>query len=251
MKKITHYIFISSSYSKGTRIAYDVPKLESTSSDIVSSINKEIRTKCGEDVRLGFQCIHVESEKWEDVVNADGFFRDMLVVPTLEEFICLINKDRDLTAKDVAKYIICKLRCSHLRMQEFLYFCYADYLCKTGKKLFEDEIIASSYGPIVSSVYDVYKEKYGDLNDSAQRMPFGKKFQLAMRSKILFTNDGINKAFSIDKTIENYKHCSAIDLVSIIRREGTPWSHTVPGRTIFDECIKNYHIYERCKLCCL
>ncbi len=244
---VTHYIFISSSYSKGTRIAYDIPKVGAVPSDIVEKTNREITLRCGADVRLGFQCIHVESEKWEDVVKADGFFGDMYVVPTLDEFIELINKDRDLTAKDVAKYIICKLRCTHLRMQKILYFCYADYLCQTGAKLLDDEIVAFAYGPVVANVYDVYKGKYGDLSETAQRMPFGKKVQLAMRSKILFTKKGTAKAYSIDSTIEKYKYYSAHALVFITHRKGSPWSHTLPGKIISDEFIRQYHVVEEKK----
>ena len=243
----THYIFISSSYSKRTRIAYDVTSKEAIDRDVIKQINKEIKTKCGDDVRLGFQCIHVESASWDDVVKADGFFKDMLVIPTLDEFIELINKDRDLTAGDVANYIICKLRCTHLRMQKILYLCYADYLCQTGKKLFDDKIVAYSFGPVITSVYDIYKGKYGDLSDTSQKMPFGEKVQLAARSKILFTKDGTSKAYSIDKTIERYKHYSARALVAVTHRNGTPWSQVSVGKVIPDEFIKAYHYIEEQK----
>ena len=242
-----HYVFMSSSYSKRTRIAYEVKSKDIIDSEEIKSINKEIKTKCGQDVRMGFQFLAVDSEKWEDVVRADGFFKDILVLPTLDEFIELINKDRDLTANDVANYIICKLRCTHLRMQKVLYLCYADYLCQTGEKLFEDKIFAYSYGPVVSNVYDTYKGKYGDLSDTSQKMPFGEKVQLAARSKILFTKEGTNKAFSIDKTIERYKHYSARALVAITHRKGSPWSQVSVGKQIPDEFIKAYHHIEEQK----
>lgn len=35
--------------------------------------------------------------------------------------------------------------------------CYADYLCATHKRLFEDKIYAFKYGPVVESVYEAYK----------------------------------------------------------------------------------------------
>lgn len=241
---VTHYILISSSYSKGTRIALDICDIDDIEANIIPKITKEIQLQCGHDVSLGLQCIRVESEKWSDVVKADGFFDKMLVVKTLDEFIELINKDRELTAIDVALYILSKLKCSHIRLQKMLYFCYADYLCKTGEKLFNDKLIAYKYGPIVQSVYDVFKHKYGDLSEYGKQIPNKKSLIMPTKSKIFFTENGIGKAIDIDKTLERYKHYSGKALVCVTHRKGTPWDLTELGMEISDDDILKAHFIE-------
>ena len=241
---VTHYIFISSSYSKGTRIAYDVCKLNGITSEVIADISKTVQEECGQDVALGFQSIQVQSEKWEDVVKYDPFFDNMLVVPTLKEFIDLINADRDLSAIDVAYYILTRLKCSHIRLQKLLYFCYADYLCNTGKKLFEDKIFAYKYGPVVKSVHDAFIEQYNVRNDEDIKLPFDKARRAANRSLLLFVKDGTDKTYSIEKTLERYKHYNAKSLMAVTHRKGSPWDQTMIGYEIRDFVILESHFIE-------
>ncbi len=241
---VTHYIFISSSYSNRTRIAYDICKLDGVTSEVIANVSKTVQEKCGQDVALGFQCIQVQSEKWEDVVKYDPFFDNMLVIPTLEEFINLINADRDLGAIDVAYYILTRLKCSHIRLQKLLYFCYADYLCNTGKKLFEDKIYAYKYGPIVKSVHDDFIEQYHVKNDEDIKLPFDKARRAANRSFLLFVKDGTEKTYSVEKTLERYKHYNAKSLMAITHRKGSPWDKTELGFEISDYDIIESHFIE-------
>lgn len=45
-----------------------------------------------------------------------------------------------------------------LKMQKLLYFMHADYLVKTGSPLVKEVFEAWSYGPVIPSVYDQFKQ---------------------------------------------------------------------------------------------
>ena len=68
------------------------------------------------------------------------------------------------------------------------------------KQLFEDCIRAHQYGPVVDSVFSVYK---------GQKTLIRRADMPAIRSRILFAKDGVEKLKSIDSTIEKYGKLSA------------------------------------------
>lgn len=47
---------------------------------------------------------------------------------------------------------------SHLKLQKLLYFAQAAHLALREKPLFEEDIYAWEYGPVVPAVYDVFKD---------------------------------------------------------------------------------------------
>ena len=238
-----HLIIMSSSYSRGCRIALDFYQGESKANDFETAIEK-IKRVCGEDVSISSHSIEAESESWADVGKADMFFADVQLIPSLDEFIDLIRQDRKLSGWDVAKYILSKCKCSHLKLQKLVYLAYADYLCSTGGKiLFEDKILAYKYGPVVSSVYDVCKG-FG-YEEVGERLFTAKKYsELPVRSRMLFAEDGFEKCLSIDKTIENYGKYSSGKLVDITHTEGSPWAHTDQSHVISNSVILKYHRFE-------
>ncbi len=70
-----------------------------------------------------------------------------------------------ITALDVAKLLISKQDpedsdLSNLKLQKLVWYCYGFYGALTGKKLFEDEIMAWEHGPVVPSMYHELK-KFG------------------------------------------------------------------------------------------
>lgn len=79
------------------------------------------------------------------------------MVGNVEDFIRLIQVDRVLTGMDIAKYILSKQPCTHLKLQKLVYYCFADYLCEAHDKLFQDEIYAFELGPVIQSVREKFK----------------------------------------------------------------------------------------------
>lgn len=64
-------------------------------------------------------------------------------------------------AADVATHIINTAirsgqRISNLQLQKLLYYCQCQYLQETGESLFDDDIVAWQYGPVVKDVYYAY-----------------------------------------------------------------------------------------------
>ncbi len=246
---VTHFIFMSSSYNLGTRIALDF--IVSSQKDMQHKLKEtldKIIAECGNDVSISTHMIQAEDTDWESVCKSDHFFRNVIVIKNINVFIEIIKKDRSLEGIDIAKYILSKIKCTQLKLQKLLYLCFADYLCDTDKKLFEDKIYAFKYGPVINTVYKKYKkykynlidEKKYDIDSTVSEMP--------AKSRILFAKDGTEKIISIDNTLKKYGNLSATQLVDLTHRKNTPWSVTPKSKftnSIIElEIIKQYHKYE-------
>ena len=251
---IKHQILLSSSYSRGSRICLDYPDCDY--SIVKDAIDRVSSAYDGKRVSFSTHTIHTDSVDWSSVVEKDPYFDDVKVVDTVDEFVKIIQEDRYLDGIDVAKYILTKEACTHTKVEKLTYMCYADYLCSTGKKLFEDRVFAFKYGPVVDSVYKAFREHSKEKPSTAiDDMTVLSKMNLSiqMRSRILFAEDGEEKLASIERTLGKYKSISGMDLVDLTHRENTPWEVTVRGRKdpfdgkhlkIRDSYIKKYHCFE-------
>ena len=70
-------------------------------------------------------------------------------------------------AQEVAKYVVGECTrngkpVDNMKLQKMLYFLWIDYYKHTGKKLFNDEIQAWKYGPVVPAVYWKYRTFIAD-----------------------------------------------------------------------------------------
>lgn len=247
---ITHFIFMSSSYSLGARIALDFIVEEASIQKELERILEKIITECGRDVSISTHMIQAEDKTWESVCKADYFFKDVVVIENVEKFIKLIKKDRKLEGIDIAKYILSKTTCTQLKLQKLVYLCFADYLCETGKALFTDKIYAFKYGPVVDSVYKRYK-KYGYEPIGKEKVDIDSKniHEMPSKSRILFAEDGTEKILSIERTIKKYGDMTASQLVDLTHKEKAPWSITPKTAwprysTIKLDTIREYHKYE-------
>lgn len=246
----THFIFMSSSYHLGTRIALDYIVTNLNTQEKLKQILDKILNDCGKDVSISTHMLQTDNETWESVQCADHFFKNVKLIQTVEEFIRLIQKDRKLQGLDVAKYILSKINCTQLKLQKLVYMCFADYLCNTGKNLFTDKIVAYKYGPVIESVYKKYK-KYGYklIEERAKNIKIDNKYEMPSKSRILFAEDGTEKLISIEKTLNKYGNLSASKLVELTHKENTPWARTHKGPLVFNSVIQNdvikeYHKFE-------
>lgn len=169
--KYGHFIITSYSYSNRTRIAFD----------IVAPDNKQIAEHmeyleqvCGDDVPVGWHYIKTNSPKWKSVVRYDPYFEDMKCISSIERFAELINKDRDLSAQNVANYIYVKTGYKGMKLKKAVFVARINYSFK-GIGLLYDKGTAD-----------------------AVRAPDG----FLARSRILFARNGIQKHASIDETID-------------------------------------------------
>ncbi len=72
-----------------------------------------------------------------------------------------------LPALDIARHILSKAQpdeggelISNMKLQKLLYYCQGFYLASQGQPLFEEEVVAWQYGPVVPVVYHKFK-RYG------------------------------------------------------------------------------------------
>lgn len=240
-----HFIIMSSSYSTGTRIALDFCGDKINESPILQTIDK-IKFLCGGDVSLSTHFVTANSKKWESVAESDSFFKDVVLIQSVEEFIKLIKKDLTLSGLDIAKYILTQRTCTHLELQKLVYLCYADYLCKTKKQLFSDYIYAYKYGPVIDSIYKKYKGSGPfeiDLDETQNTVQIDEDSTKAMpaKSRIMFSTNGTEKLLSIEESLHKYTQYTTHELVELTHKKGGPWDRTPQSSSITDDLILRYH----------
>ncbi len=116
----------------------------------------------------------------------------------------------------VARYFLARARLAgeevtHMKLQKLMYYAYGHTLACTNSELFEEEIEAWQFGPVVRSVYDQYAD-------------FG-------RSPIIDSQDSLEETFPpeiaiiLDAVCNRYMPESPYTLMDITHRE-LPWSRT-------------------------
>lgn len=118
-------------------------------------------------------------------------------------------------AVDIAEYVIRRLDegdlgykgISNLKLQKVLYFLQAEFLVSTGKTLFEDQILAYDFGPVIKDVYYKYR-----MFGSTSIFCFGKE-------KPFVAKDDAERIDEVLKEISNYP----ASYLTKITQNQTPW----------------------------
>lgn len=221
-----HYIAVASYYSGGTRIAWHYADSDSFDHKLIKNFLMRSKDVLG-NVDLGIHKLSTSSTSWESVVEKDSFFKDVLPIKDYEDFLTLLTQDKKLTAVDVAKLLISNMALSNLKLQKLLYLYYTDYLLSTGKKLFDEPIEAWKFGPVVASVYELYKANGAKrINDDK-----GSKFTVVdgdvppILAKFVSQPDSLEMFESLKRVITKYGDKTANELVNITHRAHTPWKN--------------------------
>ncbi|MDR1135842.1 MAG: DUF4065 domain-containing protein [Clostridiales Family XIII bacterium] len=114
---------------------------------------------------------------------------------------------------------------SNLKLQKLLYYAQGTFLAVKGEKLFEDDLLAWTHGPVVESVYHAYKA-YGyypidfdeDYSDA----------DIADEDKSL-----------LEDVYQSFAGYSAWGLREMTHNEA-PWKETPQGEAIDPVLIKDY-----------
>lgn len=132
--------------------------------------------------------------------------------------------------KDIAKKIIAKTDTEHgdtisnLKLQKMLYYMQGFHLAFFGTPLFEEEIKAWQYGPVVPSVYEEYKR----YESKAIDLPEGPVIELTEDEEAVF-----------DNVYDEYNQFSAVALMKMTHEE-SPWRSTEISQVIDKEKIKQF-----------
>lgn len=119
---------------------------------------------------------------------------------------------------------------TQMKAMKLLYYIQAASLSVTGHRMFDDDIVAWKYGPVVREVYDKYKGHRGivgtitksDLND----------FEELEHDQE--ASDILNSIYDI------YGYSSAHDLMKQTHSE-KPWQETPQSGVISDKAIKDFY----------
>lgn len=240
-----HFIAIASLYTRGIRVAwhYSAEKIDPTT---VQEFLRNLKKKHG-DIKLGVHKIVTNSPDWDSVIESDSYFKEIIVVPNQGDFIKLLSAEQKLSAIDIAKYILTLSPMSPLKLQKLLYFSYEKFLTTTGEQLFKDPIYAWKHGPVVESVYEVFKG-YG-----SQDIPYEEDDSIIINSpefsvspsfmRILTSEHGSTTVGIIHDILLEYNELNAWQLVDLTHEAGKPWSKVYKigkNKLITDEVILAY-----------
>ncbi len=137
----------------------------------------------------------------------------------------------NLTAHDVAKYFLAQVSedygdtVSNLKLQKLVYYAQGFCLALLDRPLFDDVILAWEHGPVVSSLYAIYKAS----GSGAIRLPNDVDFDIYSAEERLLLGE-VN---------EVYGQFSAWKLRNMTHNE-PPWKDTPLQQPISHEAMKKY-----------
>lgn len=135
-------------------------------------------------------------------------------------------KTTDIANKILAKGTASGDLISNLKLQKLLYYMQGVFLAYFDKQLFEDDIEAWMYGPVVPSIYHLYKDK-GNL---------GIEYD-----KEVITLNSTQEENLFDEVFRIYSRFSATGLMEMTHNE-SPWKSvkTGVGNIISPEIMKQF-----------
>lgn len=130
---------------------------------------------------------------------------------------------------------------TQMKAMKLLYYAQGISLAAYDKPLFDDDILAWKYGPVVRSVHDKY---YGQRSIVQYNQDLGMDEDSRNDYKELNSNEEFN--IILNTVQEFYGDKSAIDLMNMTHKE-TPWMSTHQNDVIDTDLIRSYfkeHVLE-------
>ena len=161
-------------------------------------------------------------------------------------------------AIDIARYIINHSiekghSITNLKLQKLLYYVQAKFLVDYDEECFEDEILNWNYGPVVESVYEIFKVNGRDFlsfQDKYSEINYDEKTN-NIRIEELEYNDGFLKynedAAKIDSVIDAFGNYTPYQLVNRTHAE-EPWMNTQRYSVISKTLIEEYFLNNKDRL---
>lgn len=243
----THFILTATSYAKHRRIALDTIIPDSDQMPDLSMI-EEVRSRNIHHLPTSFHMKSVDGATVEKLIETDPYFDGVYFCESPDEFISYLEMDMHVSSLEIGKYILSIMDCSKLKLQKLVYLAYAEYLAKTGNKLFEDKIFAFQYGPVCEDLYAATRQNGKEWLRKILIPDFDEKSQLVYECRLARAEDGNTKTEVILDVIEKYGELSPERLVNVTHRPGSPWDHCYQAEkswiSIPDALIQEYHSTE-------
>ncbi|MFP7452730.1 DUF4065 domain-containing protein [Bacillus altitudinis] len=244
-----HFIAIVSDFSGGRRYGWHYASNQEFDKELIKLFMTRMEKECGH-VQIGIHKLITDDTTWDSVVKMDSFFDDIIITNKIEDFVEVVSNDQQLSAYDVAKFILSLYPVSHLKLQKLLYYIYAEFLIRTGSKLFKDPIVAFKYGPVVEDVFFRYKVHGSSQIDYKEDETFLLRTQeIAFTPsliKVWTSEHGTAAIECIKDVLLQYGDLDAFDLVNKTHQINGPWNRAYrEGQNceITDQLIIQYHQY--------
>jgi len=141
-----------------------------------------------------------------------------------------------ITVFDIANWFLTKAQSENkplkpMKLQKLVYFAYGWYSAFFDQFLFQEEIYAWRYGPVVKDLYDKYK-------------PFRKNPIIVETYECPVFDDDLSAV--LQRVWELYSACTDFQLSAITHRPNAPWSQKyrrdewIPYVVIEPELIRDY-----------
>lgn len=245
---IYHFIAIASGFIQGTRIAWHYASKEKLDQTRIKKFMQEAHQQ--NSAQFGIHKLSTESLSWDSVVAKDSFFEDIFIIENEEELLRMLKVGKEISALDIAKYILGIKPMSHLKLQKIVYLVYAEYLVRYSKPLFKEKIVAYRYGPVIEELYQQFKEHGAEEIYEPEKYSFTIKDAKIppLFMKIVMSEQGIEILDTIVETVNKYGDKTANSLVSLTHSPNSPWSkffvEDYENSEITDDIIKENHEYE-------
>lgn len=122
---------------------------------------------------------------------------------------------------------------TQMKVMKLLYYIQAANLTITGHRLFDNDIVAWKYGPVIEEVHERYKGCRGIVDD---------KNPITDSDIADYQELEANEAVSdiLNSIYDVYGYSSAYDLMLQTHKE-KPWKVTPQSAVISDDVIKNFY----------
>ncbi|MEM1184739.1 MAG: type II toxin-antitoxin system antitoxin SocA domain-containing protein [Planctomycetota bacterium] len=131
----------------------------------------------------------------------------------------IITKSRDRGIGDLTP----------MKLQKLLYFAHGWYLAIRDQPLFDDDIQAWRYGPVVYNIYREFKDcRDQPINRFAVRIDYSQDKGVMRSEPIPSANDEIWDL--VDAVLRRYGDFSPVQLMNLTHEEGAPW------HVVVDQC---------------
>lgn len=111
-----------------------------------------------------------------------------------------------------------------MKLQKMIYFVYRDYLVRTNRSLFNERFETWKYGPVLPSVYEIFKG-YGSNAIKKYAMECDGKTALGVDE-----DNSPDLKFVLDNVWDSCKSYDGIYLSSITHRNGSAWYKAMSKR---------------------
>lgn len=145
----------------------------------------------------------------------------------------------------IANYFIHKsfdsgVELTPMKLIKMVYISHGWHMAITNEELINEPVQAWRYGPMIESIYHIFKHFGGD-----QIMSYG---LLSRSTSYTEINDSISKSI-LDRIWDIYAKYDGLRLSTLTHQPGSPWhivwfgqsGHKMRGRIIPNELIKDYY----------